>query len=178
MKKIFYVNLVIFPILTSAVVQPGILDFTFVKNCITYSDNTLTDELNKKGFSLLNNTTEDRYYSNQVERENTVNVDGSISFGSSEIAVHRYLLGEKNTVRSIGIHFSPSEDSIYIKNFLRIEKSIIKSSTFQKEFYSSKFQTVIKKYVDAAGVFYYIYWDTGFGCIMLAKHRIDELYFS
>lgn len=147
------------------------LNFQLIKTFPTYNESTLSDVLNKKGFHLINNHLVNPVCDNMPRSGKYYSTDKERGFGNDEIAFSVY---KNNKELLIEITFGYLN---YVKNFNSIFSQI--QSTFKKEknFYSSRYKSEVKKYSYNLH-FYYVFNDGDYPNIMISNKRIDECWFS
>jgi hypothetical protein len=147
------------------------LNFQLIKNFPTYSESVLFDVLNKKGFYLINSHLVNPICDNIPRNGKYYSTDKERDFGNDEIAFNVY---KKNKELLIEITFGYLN---YIENFNSIFSKI--QSTFKKEknFYSTRYKSEVRKYSYNHN-FYYVFNDEDYPMIVISNKRADECWFS
>jgi hypothetical protein len=165
----------IISLLLSQFIFSQTLDFQILKNCTKYNVFELSDKLNEKGFSLLNNNFEDeicnrsyrngQYFSNDPNR----NRGGEIGF----------MVYRKNSGLEIEINYGSD-----FENFTNIGDSIDENFKLIKTFYSAKYHCTVLKY-SYNDYFYYAFVENldtegkqHYPTFLISKERLDECHFS
>jgi hypothetical protein len=150
-----------------------LIPFGFVRNCMTYQRTTVTDELTKKHFYLLNRNMETvsnplmkgaTYYSNQS--------DGDVTNG--EIRVLSLIDGSKGITE---ITFFNGEKNNYTKNFEDVYNQMVNFFKDEKSFKSAKYNTTIK-YFFRDKTYYYVYTYNNVPSIVISNYKIEKEYFD
>jgi hypothetical protein len=167
--KIF---LSVFSIFIGTAVFAQILPFGFVKNCMDYERTTVTDELNKKHFtlidrnfqkaenSLMNGST---YYSNETDRTPDL----------GEVAVLSQINGTKKITEISFISGTKNNSS---KNYDEVYKQMVNFFKDEKSFKSPKYNNV--NYFVKDKVYYYTFKRKDTPVIVVSNYKLDEDYFG
>ncbi|OFY84956.1 MAG: hypothetical protein A3F72_18410 [Bacteroidetes bacterium RIFCSPLOWO2_12_FULL_35_15] len=149
-----------------------LMTFGFVKNCMTYGRSTVTDELKKKQFFLVERQMQApanklfdgaAYYSNEKEdkTKGEIRVLSQIN-GSKQITEISFVNGSKND---------------FSKNYTEVYNQIVSFFDNEKAFKSSKYKTDVLKFSKDRN-YYYIYKINGIPTIVISNYKIEEDYFS
>jgi hypothetical protein len=148
------------------------MTFGFVKNCMAYKRTTVTDELTKKQYAVVERAKEGAtnkllegatYYSNEKNRDATKGkiADLSLISDSKQITEISFISGSKND---------------YTKNFNDIYDQMIKFFNNETSFKSSKYKTEVVK-ITKDKTFYYFYKNNSIPIIVISNYKIDDDYF-
>lgn len=149
-----------------------LMPFGFVKNCMSYARTTVTDELNKKHFSLIDRNYQkannpllqgSTYYSNQTDRTpdiGEVMVLSQIN-GSKQITEISFISGTKNS---------------YSDNFDDVYKQMVNFFKDERTFKSPKYNDV--NYFTRDKVYYYVFKVKDVPTIVVSNYKLDEDYFG
>jgi hypothetical protein len=149
------------------------MPFGFVKNCMSYQRTTVTDELNKKHFTLVDRNYQKAnnplmngatYYSNEPQR----------TPGTAEVAVLSLINGSKQITE---ISFISDSKMDYSKNFDDVYKQMVNFFKDERSFKSPKYNTDVN-YFAKDKVYYYTYKDKGTPIIVVSNYKLDEDYFG
>jgi hypothetical protein len=149
------------------------MPFGFVKNCMTYARTTVTDELNKKHFTLVDRNYQkannplmmgSTYYSNEPQR----------TPGAAEVAVLSLINGSKQITE---ISFISDSKTDYSKNYDDVYKQMVNFFKDERTFKSPKYNTDVNYFLKDK-VYYYTYKDKGTPIIVVSNYKIDEDYFG
>jgi hypothetical protein len=149
-----------------------LMPFGFVKNCMTYARTTVTDELNKKHFSLIDRNyqkannpllTGSTYYSNQTDRTPDI----------GEIAVLSQINGSKQITE---ISFISGTKNSYSANFDDVYKQMVNFFKDERTFKSPKYNDV--NYFTRDKVYYYVFKVKDIPTIVVSNYKLDEDYFG
>lgn len=171
MKTKFF--LLAFAILTGQNIFSQLLPFGFVKNCMTYERTTVTDELNKKHFSLIDRNYQksenpllqgSTYYSNEPDRTPDL----------GEVAVLSQIKDSKKVTEISFINGTKNNSS---KNYDDVYKQMVNFFKDEKTFKSQKYNTVVNYFVKDK-VYYYTYKFKDTPVIVISNYKLDEDYFG
>jgi hypothetical protein len=148
------------------------MPFGFIKNCMSYSRTTTTDELTKKHFSLIDRNFQkaenalmqgSTYYSNQTDRTKDIGEIMVLSKidGSKQIAEVSFISGSKNS---------------YSDNFDDVYKQMVNFFKDERTFKSPKYNDV--NYFNKDKVYYYVFKVKGTPTIVVSNYKLDEDYFG
>ncbi len=149
-----------------------IITFGFVKNCMSYERSTVTDELTKKHFYVVERTMQKTnnkllegatFYCNEKERE----------LGIAEIDILSFIDGSKKITE---ITFLKGSKHDYIRNYGEIYKQMLTFFNNEKTFKSEKYKTDVTKF-SKEKVYYYVYKINDVPTIVISNNKIDEEYF-
>ena len=148
------------------------LTFTFIKSCVTYERPAFTEDIAKKKFYIVEESTKKTtnklmegatFYCNEKERE----------LGYSEIDVLSLINGAKKITE---ITFRKGAKHDYAKNFGEIYNQMTsvlnKTAAFQSKKYKTEVTTFTKNQV-----YYYTYKVNDAPVIVISNYKIDEEYF-
>lgn len=150
-----------------------LMTFGFVKNCMSYGRSTVTDELKKKQFFIVERQMQApanklfdgaAYYSNEKEEDKTkgeIKVLSQIN-GSKQITEISFINGSKND---------------FSKNYTEVYNQMVSFFDNEKAFKSSKYKTDVLKYSRDKN-YYYVYKFNGIPTIVISNYKIDDDYFS
>jgi hypothetical protein len=150
-----------------------LMPFGFVKNCMSYSRTTVTDELNKKHFTLIDRNYQkannpllqgSTYYSNQTDR----------TPGAGEVAVLSQINGSKQITE---ISFISGSKNDYSANFEDVYKQMVNFFKDERQFKSAKYNVDVNYFVKDK-VYYYIYKLKDVPVIVVSNYKLDEEYFD
>jgi hypothetical protein len=149
-----------------------ILPFGFVKNCMSYSRTTVTDELNKKQSKLIDRNYQkannpimqgSTYYSNEADR----------TPGLGEVAVLSKIDGSKQITE---ISFINGTKNNSTANFDDVYKQMVNFFKDERTFKSPKYNDV--NYFTKDKVYYYVFKVKDVPTIVVSNYKIDEDYFG
>ncbi len=149
------------------------MPFGFVKNCMTYARTTVTDELNKKHFELIDRNYQKAgnplligasYYSNVKERTD----------GIGEIAVLSQITGSKQITE---ISFNSGTKNNYSDNFNDVYKQMVNFFKDERSFKSPKYNVDVNTFVKDK-IYYYIYKFKDTPIIVVSNYKLEEDYFG
>jgi hypothetical protein len=149
-----------------------ILPFGFVKNCMTYSRTTVTDELNKKQIKLVDRNYQkannpllqgSTYYSNEADR----------TPGLGEVAVLSKIDGSKQITE---ISFINGTKNNSTANFDDVYKQMVNFFKDERTFKSPKYNDV--NYFVRDKVYYYVFKVKDVPTIVVSNYKVDEDYFG
>jgi hypothetical protein len=149
------------------------MPFGFVKNCMSYSRTTVTDELNKKHFALIDRNYQKAnnpllngatYYSNEPDR----------TPGLAEVAVLSLIDGSKQITE---ISFISDSKTDYSKNYDDVYKQMVNFFKDEKSFKSPKYNTNINYFVKDK-TYYYTFKVKDTPIIVVSNYKLDEDYFG
>ena len=149
-----------------------LIPFGFVKNCMSYGRTTVTDELNKKHFSLIDRNFQKAanpllngaaYYSNQADR----------TPGIGEIAVLSMINGSKQITE---ISFTDGTKNNYSGNFEDVYKQMVNFFKDERTFKSPAYNDV--NYFTRDQVYYYVFKVKEVPTILVSNYKLEEDYFG
>ncbi|MBA3706650.1 MAG: hypothetical protein H0W84_12345 [Bacteroidetes bacterium] len=150
-----------------------LMTFGFVKNCMTYKRSTVTDELTKKQFFVVDRTKDGTnnplmegatYYSNAKQ------VDAS----KGEIGVLSLINGTKQVTE---ISFVSGSKNDYSKNYTDVFNQMIKFFNNEQAFKSERYnKTEVLKF-SKDKLFYYVFKNKETPTIVISNYKIDAEYF-
>jgi hypothetical protein len=158
--------------LISSVSFAQLMPFGFVKNCMTYARTTVTDELNKKHFTLIDRNYQkannplmqgSTYYSNQTDRTQ----------GIGEIMVLSLIDGSKQITE---ISFASGTKNSYNANFDDVYKQMVNFFKDERTFKSPKYNDV--NYFTRDKIYYYVFKVKDVPTIVVSNYKLDEDYFE
>lgn len=148
-----------------------LMSFGFVKNCMSYARTTMTDELNKKHFTIINRKVESTsnklmegstYYSNEKEITNgEIRVLSQIN-DSKKITEISFVTGLKND---------------YSKNFEEVYKQMVSFFKDEKTFKSAKYNVPVN-YFEKDKMYYYTFENNKIPTIVISNYKIEKDYFG
>lgn len=150
-----------------------LMPFGFIKNCMTYSRTTVTDELSKKHFSIIDRNNQkannplmngSTFYSNETDR----------APGIGEVAILSQINGSKQITEISFISGSKNNPSA---NFDDVYKQMVNFFKDERTFKSPKYNIDVN-YFAKDKVYYYVYKDKGTPVIVISNYKIDEDYFG
>lgn len=150
-----------------------VMTFGFVKNCMTYGRSTVTDELKKKQFFIVERQMQApanklfdgaAYYSNEKEEDKT----------TGEIKVLSQINGSKQITE---ISFINGSKNDFSKNYTEVYNQMVSFFDNEKTFKSEKYKTDVLKFSRDKN-YYYVYKYNGIPVIVISNYKIDEDYFS
>ena len=150
-----------------------LMTFGFVKNCMTYGRSTVTDELKKKQFFVVERqvkTTADKLFEGATHYSNQK--DGDLTLG--EISVLSQINGSKQITE---ISFINGEKNDYSKNYTEIYNQMVSFFDNEKSFKSSKYKTDVLKFSKGRN-YYYVYKSGNTPVIVISNYKIDDDYFG
>ena len=149
------------------------MTFGFVKNCMSYERSTVTDELKKKQFFIVERQMQTptnklfegaAYYSNEKEEDKT----------KGEIKVLSQINGSKQITE---ISFMNGSKNDFSKNYTEVYNQMVSFFDNEKAFKSEKYKVDVLKFSRDKN-FYYVYKYNGIPIIVISNYKIDEVYFS
>lgn len=150
-----------------------LMTFGFVKNCMAYKRTTVTDELGKKQFFVVERTKEGTanplmegatYYSNEKLRDAT----------KGEIGVLSLINGTKQITE---ISFTNGSKNDYSKNYTDVFNQMIKFFNNEKAFKSERYNKVEVLKFSKDNIYYYVFKNKETPTIVISNYKIDEAYF-
>ncbi len=150
-----------------------LMTFGFVKNCMTYGRTTVTDELKKKQFFIVERQLQTpanalfdgaAYYSNEKDTDKT----------KGEIKVFSQINGPKQITE---ISFINGSKNDFSKNYNEVYNQMVSFFDNEKAFKSIKYKTDVLKFSKDKN-YYYVYKNNGTPIIVISNYKIDEDYFS
>jgi hypothetical protein len=167
--KILLFTIILFSVHINSFAQ--LMTFGFVKNCMSYKRETVTDELTKKHFFIVDKKTESSeedllagstYYSNQKEPTN-----------SGEIRV-RSLIEDKKKITEIS--FIKGLENDYTNNYKDVYKQMVSFFNNGNTFKSAKFKTDVSVFVKN-GIYYYAFTKYETAVILISDNPLEKKYF-
>ncbi|MEO6902308.1 MAG: hypothetical protein ABI315_04045 [Bacteroidia bacterium] len=167
--KILFFTSILFFVHTRSFAQ--LMTFGFVKNCMSYKRKTVTDELTKKHFFIVDKKVEDSdedilegctYYSNEKEPANP-----------GEIRV-RSLIEPKKKITEISFIKGLKND--YTNNYIDVYKQMVSFFNNGNTFKSNKFKTDVNVFVKN-GIYYYAYTKYESAYILISDRDLEKIYF-
>ncbi|HEX8517462.1 MAG TPA: hypothetical protein VF868_14795 [Bacteroidia bacterium] len=166
-------SLILFIVLLSGTASfAQLMPFGFVKNCMSYSRTTVTDELNKKHFTLIDRNYQkannplmngSTYYSNQADRTE----------GAGEVAVLSLINGSKQITE---ISFITGTKMNVSANYDEVYKQMVSFFKDERTFKSPLYNDV--NYFKRENVYYYVFKVKGVPTIVVSNYKLDEDYFG
>jgi hypothetical protein len=149
-----------------------LMTFGFVKNCMSFGRSTVTDELKKKQFFIVER---------QMQTPANKLFDGAARYSNEkddatkgEISVVSQINGSKQITE---ISFINGEKNDLSKNYTEVYNQMISFFDNEKSFKSSKYKTDVLKFTRDRN-YYYAYKYNGIPIIVISNYKIDEDYFS
>jgi len=148
-----------------------LMTFGFVKNCMSYARTTMTDELNKKHFSIVSRKVESAgnklldgatYYSNQKEK-----TDGEI----------RVLSQINDSKKITEISFVTGLQNDYSKNYEEVYNQMVSFFKDEKTFKSDKYNVPVN-YFERDKIYYYTYENNKIPTIVISNYKLEKDYFG
>lgn len=148
------------------------LPYTFIKNCITFERAAFTEDMTKKKFYVVEESTKKTtnklmegatFYCNEKERE----------LGYAEIHVLSIINGTKKITE---ISFLKGGKHDYAKNFGEIYNQMSSMLNKTAPFQSKKYKTEVTTFTKNQ-VYYYTYKVNETPFIVISNYKIDEEYF-
>ena len=149
-----------------------LMTFGFVKNCMTYKRETVTNELTKKHFFIVNRRLQEAdhkmlvgatYYSNQKEAP-----------AKGEIRVLS-LINESEKITEIS--FIKGSDNDYSDNYKEVFKQMLAFFNNESTFKSSKFKTDVSMFAKDK-MYYYAFIHNETPTIVISDRKMEADYFS
>jgi hypothetical protein len=150
-----------------------LMTFGFIKNCMTYERTTVTDELKKKQFVLIERQMQapaNKLFEGAARYSNEK--DGDALKG--EIKVISKINGSKKITE---ISFVNGSKNDFSKNYTEVYNQIVSFFDNEKAFKSEKYKTDVLKFSRDRN-YYYVYKINGVPTIVISNYKIDEDYFS
>lgn len=150
-----------------------LMTFGFIKNCMSYERSTVTDELKKKQFIIVER---------QMQAPANKLLEGAARYSNAkdedktkgEIRILSQINGSKKIIE---ISFINGSKNDYSKNYDEMYNQIVSFFDNEKTFKSSKFDTDVLKFSRDRN-YYYTYKNNGTPIIVISNYKIDEAYFS
>lgn len=148
-----------------------LMTFGFVKNCISYERKTVTDELTKKHFFIIDKNVDasdgdflagSTFYSNHRD-----------SASSGDIRVRSLIESNKKITE---IAFIQGFDNDYTNNYKEIYKQMVSFFNDTHTFKSAKFKTDISLFMKN-GIYYYAYTKDESAYILISNSDLEKVYF-
>lgn len=167
--KILLITITLFFLHTSSFAQ--LITFGFVKNCMIYKRKTVTDELAKKHFFIVDKKIESSdedwlagsaYYSNQKEPAN-----------SGEVRV-RSLIEDSKKITEISFIKGLKND--YTNNYKDVYKQMVSFFNNGTTFKSDKFETDVSVFLKNR-IYYYAYTKYESAFIVISDSNLKKIYF-
>ncbi|MDF2437327.1 MAG: hypothetical protein K0Q95_1703 [Bacteroidota bacterium] len=170
MRTRILTSFIFFLLTTTSFAQ--ILPFGFVKNCMSFSRTTVTDELNKKQIKLIDRNYQkannpllqgSTYYSNEADR----------TPGLGEVAVLSKIDGSKQITE---ISFINGTKNNSTANFDDVYKQMVNFFKDERTFKSPKYNDV--NYFTRDKVYYYVFKVKDVPTILVSNYKLEEDYFG
>lgn len=148
-----------------------LMTFGFVKNCISYERKTVTDELTKKHFYIMDKNVDasdgdflsgSTFYSNHRDSAN-----------SGDIRVRSLIESNKKITE---IAFIKGFYNDYTNNYKDIYKQMVSFFKDTHTFKSAKFKTDISLFMKK-GIYYYAYTKGESAYILISDRDLEKVYF-
>jgi len=149
-----------------------LMTFGFIKNCMSYERTTVTDELKKKQFFIVDRSADivnnklllgATYYSNNKDRD----------AAKGEISVLSHINVSKKVTE---ITFVSGKND-YSKNFTDVHNQMISFFNNETTFKSPKYKIDVLQYIKDK-TYYYVFTNNNIPTIVIANYKIDEDYFE
>lgn len=150
-----------------------LMTFGFVKNCMTYGRSTVTDELKKKQYVLIDRQMQapaNKLFEGAARYSNEKD-DGATK---GEISVVSLINGAKQITE---ISFVNGSKNDFSKNFTEVYNQMVSFFNDEKHFKSSKYNTDVI-FFSRDKNYYYSYKNNGVPVIVISNYKITEDYFG
>jgi len=166
-------SILIFAVLINSFASAQLMPFGFIKNCMSYGRTTVTDELTKKQFILVERNQQvvtnplmagSTYYSNEKDRNPAL----------GEVAVLSQINGSKLITE---ISFRSGSKNNSEKNFTDVYNQMVNFFKDEKSFKSARYKTEVKYFFRDKN-YYYTYTVNNIPTIVVSNYKIETDYFA
>ncbi|CAN5437011.1 hypothetical protein BH10BAC1_BH10BAC1_00630 [soil metagenome] len=168
MKKTLVILLAIVSFSTASA---QLMSLGFVKNCMTYSRSSYTNELFKKHYFMVENSI--------ATAQNNLLI-GAMSYSNEKTPANGEikvlsLIKEKEQITEIYFVNGPKND--YSKNFTEVYNQMVSFFDNQTSFKSTKYNVDVTKFTKDK-VYYYVYKLKEIPVIVVANMKLEDTYFK